>query len=62
MKVKIAYGIFLAICLSATTYLVFLLVTTESYADKQQRKQNECIASGGIYIDNKYTDSHCYKR
>lgn len=42
-------------------FIVWMIIDSENYYDEQQKKQDACLKSGGMWIDNRHTDSYCFR-
>lgn len=41
-------------------FIVWMIVDQENYYDDQQKKQDACLKAGGMWIDNRHTESYCF--
>lgn len=41
-------------------FAVWMVMDQNEYYRNEQKKQDRCIAAGGMWIDNRYTTSYCY--
>lgn len=41
-------------------FIVWMIIDSENYYDEEQKKQDACLKAGGMWIDNRHTDSYCY--
>jgi hypothetical protein len=41
-------------------FIVWMVIDSNNYYDEQQKKQDACLKSGGMWIDNRHTDSYCF--
>ncbi|AZU97294.1 membrane protein [Streptomyces phage Emma1919] len=41
-------------------FTVWLIIDTENQWELEQKKQDACLKTGGLWIDNRNTDGYCY--
>ncbi|AXQ63475.1 hypothetical protein SEA_COMRADE_244 [Streptomyces phage Comrade] len=53
----VAFGIFVV---GIVVAIVMLIVDQNEFYENEQRKQDECLAAGGAWIDNRNTEGYCF--
>lgn len=62
MKSKIDWELVVVgvIAFLAAVFVVAAISTAMQDAQDEQRKQDKCLNAGGMWIDNRSTDSYCF--
>jgi hypothetical protein len=56
----VKFGLAIAMLLAIVAGMVWVIVDHENWLQDQQEKQDACLKAGGMWIDNRNTDSYCF--
>ncbi|QOI67617.1 hypothetical protein SEA_BEUFFERT_249 [Streptomyces phage Beuffert] len=59
-KLFTGLGLGLVAVIAMGWFLVWLIIDQGNYYEEQQKKQDACLKSGGLWIDNRHTEGYCY--
>ena len=51
----------LALAVGFIWFTVWMVLESEHAKDLEQKKHDACLKAGGLWIDNRHTDSYCYQ-